>query len=316
MFFSQEIEFIPELVHNSLSTLSLKNNAESVEQGITYMIQIGKPHYQVVLKQYILGSHLVYLYQSSLDNDYFDRSDKTPNHGPIDRSKFAYGYEQESKFFEQIFPYQDIKKFVELVSETAGYRFFGMDYLMNEEDKKITLIDMNSFSGYKNIADYQVRDSIRLELFQEHAKKFGQSPFGKISIEISTGKLSLVGPSILRKNYNLTDFGNLSDSLKGRSWKMVYNFGMNLALGKGISLDEYRPIDIEGEEDCYETRLMVFEEVGAGDGGRRVVVTGGGVEGGSGKFSGGENETVVRLKDEDVFDLYIFVSNDWELTFA
>ena len=151
MFYAKNIEGLMELIK-----IMARDNTEPVdpEVGLQLFFQIGRPHFNAAVKHYFACGTSFFNFQETLEKAYFDKESE-PSFGQINR-KLAYN--QESEDLDRILPFLKVKKFMLQVAEAANYQGMGLDYIISERTHTISIIDFNSYPGYKVCTHPQIKN--------------------------------------------------------------------------------------------------------------------------------------------------------------
>lgn len=151
MYYVKSLEEIPNAFKMIHQNSKIPQGAAS---EIKLILQIGSPHFGLCVKHYYIGGTSIFNYQQSLDQKYFDKT-KEPHFGILQRN---FEYNQQSEEIDKHFPFQPMKKFVDMISKSMRYDALGVDYLMSERNNNIKVIDLNSIPGYEILNQPQMKN--------------------------------------------------------------------------------------------------------------------------------------------------------------
>ena len=99
-------------------------------KDVQMILQVGSPHFGLCVKHYYFAGVHVFNYQESLAQSYFDKS-QPEKFGELIR-KFK--YDQSSPVLDLKVKFACLKRFMNMVKDSARYEAIGLDYIIRESD--------------------------------------------------------------------------------------------------------------------------------------------------------------------------------------
>lgn len=130
--------------------------------------------------------------------------------GEIDR---RLAYNQKSEKLDSIFPFLKVKQFMLQISEVMKFEGIGLDYVVSKRDHSITIIDFNSYPGYKVVKRPQLKH-IHERYFNEQYLKLKKDQFQKLLSKDSKVNFTSSQMAVLTKDQFIISLGFIDRSFK------------------------------------------------------------------------------------------------------
>lgn len=126
------------------------------EEDSQFILQRAPPHYSTCIKHHYYIELQTFIYQSSLAKESFDKSIE-PKYGLIKRS---WEQVEHNEKMDCSTTYQVLRKLAEIITEKWKQQYVGIDYVMNETDSRIDIIDFNYNPAFSDIEMSRQRNGV------------------------------------------------------------------------------------------------------------------------------------------------------------